>query len=220
MRKLKCGNGYTPANEYFNSADVQEALGVPLNFTSISWILAANFGLALPIPPYNKLPLSKQTGDYVRQAGLPKIEYLLANNVKAAFVHGDIDYMCPSTGAETTALAADWSGQAAFAAAGYERLQGSTEQGTDHGALVKQSGRLSFSRVLQGGHGVSAYAPSTVGKIFERTIMGLDVVTGEQEAAAGYSSKGPTDSLGFRQPLPQDLPGTCVVNGRFLKHNV
>jgi hypothetical protein len=64
---------------YLNRADVQQALGVPLNFTYDSTLVAAVFGLPTP---YTFLG----SGDSVRQAGGPNLEYLLANNVKVALV--------------------------------------------------------------------------------------------------------------------------------------
>jgi carboxypeptidase C (cathepsin A) len=113
--------------------------------------VASNFGVFGPLP---NRPISEATGDAVRQDGLTNIEYLLDNNVKVAFVFGDRDYRCPWTGGEATGLAAKWDHQQDFANAGYEEIQGVTKQGTDHGGLVKQYDRFSFSRVFDSGHAV------------------------------------------------------------------
>jgi hypothetical protein len=153
---------YLPVSNYLNSGTVQSELGVPLNFTYDSAVVTTNFGLP---SPYTKRPIAKQTGDSVRQNGLPDIEYLLANGVKVAFVYGDRDYRCPWTGGQATALAAQWTGGIDFASAGYEELQGISERGLDHGGVVKQAGLLSFTRVFDAGHSVSAYAPETVSRL-------------------------------------------------------
>lgn len=151
-------NYWLPVSTYLSTASVQEDLGVPLNFTYDSNVVAADFGV---FSPYPNRPISKETGDAVRQAGLPNIEYLLDNNVKVAFVFGDRDFRCPWTGGEATALAAKWDHQGDFADAGYQEIQGVTKKGTDHGGLVKQYDSFSFSRVFDSGHAVSAYAPSS-----------------------------------------------------------
>ena len=120
-------------------ANVQQALGAPLNFTESSTLEEAVAGFADVVG----------TGDGVRQAGLPNLEYLLAEGVKVALIYGDREYRCPWTGAETTAKAANWTGQRGFLSAGYERIQSIT--GGDQG-VVKQYGPLSFSRIFNSGH--------------------------------------------------------------------
>lgn len=157
------------------------------------------------------------TGDLVRYAGMSNIEYLLANGVKIALVFGDRDYRCPWTGGEAIAKAAKWTHQSGFRQAGYEKIQGisSGRQG-----VVKQYGLLSFSRILDAGHAVSAYAPEAVYRVFERATFGKDVATGSEEAiGVGYHSTGPTNSWGWRNQLPEDVPHTCMVEGNWTKTN-
>lgn len=204
---------------YLNNATTQQALGVPLNFTYNSNVVSQDFGL--PSPYSGLFPASASSGDVIRQNGLPNIEYLLANNVKIAFIFGDRDYRCPWTGGEATALAANWTGQAGFASAGYDEMQGITTPVEEGGlkALVKQHGRFSFSRVLDAGHSVSAYAPETVYRIFERTVRGTDVVTGETTVSDSYSTTGPTDSWAWRNKLPAQAPQGCIVEGQFTTTN-
>ena len=80
---------------------------------------------------------------------------------------------------------------------------------------MKQFDKFSFSRVFQSGHAVNAYQPETVDRIFQRTILGVDVATGQKNASDGYSSEGPTSSLGlFNGTLP-DTPPTCMIAGAF-----
>jgi hypothetical protein len=119
-------------------------------------------------------------------------------------------------------LAATWTHQAGFIAAGYEEVQGITTPREKGGlrAVVKQYGRLSFSRVLDSGHAVSSYAPETVYRIFQRSMMGMDVVTGKRNAVGtGYHTTGPRDSWSWRNKLPASVPQTCMVEGQFQKRN-
>ena len=198
---------------------MQQALGVPLNFTANSEVVEANFGLP---SIYTNRPIVKQTGDPVRQNGLPNVEYLLVKGAKVAFIFGDRDYRCPWTGGEMTALAAKWMHQSDFAAAGYQEMQGIVTLASEGGqkALVKQSSRFSFSRVMDSGHAVSAYAPETVYRIFERTMQGLDVVSGKESAGDGYHTNGPKQSWSWRNKLPAKTPKGCMVEGQFRPYNV
>ncbi|KAK6438255.1 hypothetical protein LTR95_005548 [Oleoguttula sp. CCFEE 5521] len=114
---------------------VQEALGVPVNFTSTSNLVTNQFVYG--------------SGDFVRRAGLPDIEYLLDQGVKVALIYGDWDYRCPWLGVEQLSLQANWSGAAAYRKAGYEEI---VVNGSYVGGVVRQHGGLSFSRVFQAGH--------------------------------------------------------------------
>jgi carboxypeptidase D len=196
--------------KYLNRPDVQDALGVPLNFTYDSTLMNAVFGLPTP---YTILG----TGDTVRQAGLPNLEYLLSNGVKIALAFGDRDYRCPWTGAEATAKAAAWAHRQGFLAAGYEKIQGIS---SGHQGVVKQYGLLSFSRILDAGHSVNAYAPEAIYRVFQRAMFGVDVATGTKQAVGvGYHTTGPKDSWGWRNKLPADVPHTCMVEGKWTESN-
>lgn len=196
-------------SKYLNTAEVQSALGVPLNFTYDSDIVTANFGFPTPHQIVG-------TGDAFRQAGMKNIEYLLRDGVKVAMVFGDRDYRCPWTGGEATAKAAQWKNQEGFLAAGYEEIQGVSD---GNGALVKQYGQLSFSRVLDSGHAVSAYAPEAVYRIFMRSMFDSDIATGKTHIGPEYHTTGPTDSWEWRNILPEQLPETCMVGGNFTAMN-
>ncbi|KAH0845094.1 hypothetical protein AYO21_01646 [Fonsecaea monophora] len=204
---------YVSVSEYLNRPDVQHSLGVPLNFTYDSVLITGVYGLLPPPTPF------VGTGDSFRQAGLHNVESLLTEGVKVALVFGDRDYRCPWTGGEATALAARWAHQAEFATvAGYEAVQGG---GAKHLGLVKQFANLSFTRVLDAGHSVSAYAPETVSVVFDRVMLGRDVATGSRPVGQKYHSTGPVDSWAWRNELPQadDVPRTCVVEGGFTETN-
>ena len=65
---------------YYNQRWVQEALGVPVNYT-----------FAPPAPVQN---FFAETGDPFRYDGKADLEYLASTGVKIAFVYGDKDYRC------------------------------------------------------------------------------------------------------------------------------
>ena len=181
-----------------------------MNFTYDNELITQLYGI--PAGAYN----FNETGDSVRQAGLPNLEYLLQSGTKIALVYGDRDFRCPWTGAETTAKAAKWAHQQGFQNAGYTKIKGITSG--DQG-VVKQYGPLSFSRILDAGHAANAYAPEAVYRVFERAMFGKDVATGAQAAGANYHSTGPTDSWGWRNKLPADVPHTCMVEGKWTATN-
>ena len=139
------------------------------------------------------------------------LQYLLADGVKVTLIYGDRDYRCPWTVGIATANAFDWKNQKGFLAAGYEELQGISPRG----GVVKQYGQLSFSRIFDAGHAVSAYAPEAVYSIFQRAMFGKDIVSGECAAGPDYHTKGPTDSWGWRNKLPEPAPQSCMVAGEF-----
>lgn len=203
---------YLPVAEYLNTPKIQSALGLPLNWTWDSDVVTAVFGFPTTLP-------LNGTGDGFRQAGLDNINYLLQNDVKIAMLYGDRDYRCPWTGAETTAKAANWTNSAGFLAAGYQPLQGLSQDAK--GGVVKQYGQLSFTRVFDSGHSLSAYAPETVFRVFNRTTFGKDVVSGATVIGPDYHTTGPTDSWGWRNKMPANAPfnDTCIVEGKFLSQN-
>lgn len=184
------------ADGFFNREWVQRELGVPLNFTANSYATQLSFAYII--------------GDPVRAAGLKKMEYLLNSGVKISMIYGDRDYRCPWNGAEKLSLAANWTGSEAFRKSGYEYIQ------TDDcykGGVVRQHGNFSFSRVFEAGHDAAYWQPRTVFEIFTRSMLNLDVATGNKSTMGefnGYSSKGPESSFGIRNELPQSAPiGDC-----------
>lgn len=202
---------YLPVHTYLNRADVQSSLGVPLNFTWVSNLVTAIYGFPTPYDVNG-------TGDSFRVAGLEKLEYLIENDVKISLVFGDRDYRCPWTGGEATAKAVKWEHQKGFLSAGYQEIQGIVSPGAN-GGVVKQYGKLSFSRIFDAGHAVSAYAPEAVYRVFMRSMFGEDVATGERMVDEDYHTTGPTDSWRWRNKLPQSLPETCMVEGNFTRVN-
>jgi carboxypeptidase C (cathepsin A) len=160
---------------YLNSAEVQQALGVPLNFTG---------GSAVIMTTFNK------TGDFVRGKQLAQLGNLLDRGVKVALVYGDRDYQCNWLGGEALSLAINSTQSSGFAAAKYAMVQ--TNASGHVGGLVRQHGNLSFARVFQAGHEVPYYQPETAYQIFNRVMFNQDVATGTLDISSvdGYSSEG------------------------------
>ena len=67
---------------YFNQRWIQEALGVPLNFSAFSNAVSETWFAG---------PLA--TGD-AASGNISNLKYLLANGVKVVMIYGDRDYRC------------------------------------------------------------------------------------------------------------------------------
>jgi hypothetical protein len=179
---------------YLNQAWVQQALGVPVNFTMSSETVFDAFN---------------GVGDMVRGGLMDDLAFLLESNVKVTLVYGDRDFACNWIGGENVSLNIPWSQQQNFAGAGYADLRVNDSY---VGGLVRQYGNLSFARVYQAGHEVPAYQPQTAYEIFRRSMNNLDIATGNiHTAGGGYSTLGPADAWGVRMPAPAPLPNECYV---------
>ncbi|KAH8659941.1 Alpha/Beta hydrolase protein, partial [Xylariales sp. PMI_506] len=170
-------NSFPPrwAAGYLNDADVQQALGVPLNFTGNSDKISAEFFLA---------------GDFVKGKNLEILGQLLDRGVKVALMYGDRDYQCNWFGGEAVSLAINSSSSSAFQRAGYTNINTNSSY---VGGLVRQYGNLSFSRVFQAGHEVPYYQPETAYQIFNRVMFDLDVATGTLATNVSSSSDDGSD---------------------------
>lgn len=182
------------ASGFFNQAWVQKELGVPLNFTGMSYAVQDKFLF---------------TADAFRAAGMEKIEYLLGQGVQVAMVYGDRDYRCSWNGAEKLSLAANWTGADTFRAAGYADIKIS-DCGNNRG-VVRQHGNFSFSRVFQAGHDIAYSQPRIAFEIFTRSMLGLDVATGQHVVGNDYTTEGPKDSWHIRTVLPPAPAVRCNI---------
>lgn len=200
---------YLPTVEYLNQASSLYEFGVPLNWSMQSYPSEAVFGFATT-STYNG------TGDAARQSGVDNLSYLLSHGVRVSLLFGDRDYRCPWTGGEATAKATPWLGRDSFLQAGFQEVEGMASDA--NGAVVRQAGPLAFGRIFDSGHAASAYAPETVFTLFNRTLAGVDIATGTQSVDYDYRTTGPTDSLGWRNTMPEGWPvrSSCVVAGGFL----
>ncbi|KAK4541875.1 hypothetical protein LTR36_007239 [Oleoguttula mirabilis] len=182
---------------YLNQPWVQQALGVPLNWTADSY---ANENVVAGI-----------SGDATRTAGMKSLEYLLNSGIKVALLYGDRDYRCPWLGAEALSLQANWTGGDAFREAGYQYVH---TNDTYNGGVVRQHGLLSFTRVFEAGHDTAWFQPETVSQIFNRVMFDKDVATGQlstQEPFSNYSTHGPSSSFHIKNTLPPIEPVACYL---------
>ncbi|KAI5922426.1 Alpha/Beta hydrolase protein [Camillea tinctor] len=187
--------------EYVNTAAFQLAIGTTLNYTeSNSQVISAFMA----------------TGDYEREAMVPKLAALLDSGVRVGFLYGDRDYICNWIGGEAVslALASSTHNYEQFSSAGYAPI---IVNDSYIGGVVRQLGNLSFSRIYQAGHFIPAYQPETAFEVFARIIMGTSVSTGESIDLAIYNTTGPLNATSTfdlpASPTPtcwlRDIPGSC-----------
>ncbi|KAK8860054.1 Alpha/Beta hydrolase protein [Apiospora arundinis] len=180
---------------YLNSKEVQEALGVPLNFTGLAE--AAN-------------NVFSKTGDFLLGHNVANLGHLLNKGVKVAFMYGDSDYQCNWLGGEAISLNITSKYSADFRKAGYTDIKTNKNE---TGGMVRQFGKLSFSRVYNAGHEVPYYQPETAYQIFHRTMFNKDVATGSQSTKAGckkpYGTTGPADISSVKNKLPKPHKPEC-----------
>lgn len=178
--------------DYLNSADVQAAIGVSINYTETNSAVANAF---------------IQTGDYERGDQISQMAYLLTLGVRVALVYGDRDYICNWLGGEAVSfsIAAQSPAYAPFYSAGYADI---VVNNSYVGGVVRQYGNLSFSRIYDAGHLIPAYQPETAFTLFTRIIMGSDLSLGEPADLGTYRSNGPANATETSK-APDQLEPTC-----------
>ncbi|KAI1099278.1 carboxypeptidase S1-like protein B [Jackrogersella minutella] len=182
-------------NLYLNQPHVQRAIGVPVNFTQASPVVASAF---------------RGIGDYPRPGWLEDIAYLLENGVKVHLMYGDRDFACNWIGGEAVSLAVNYSGTERFRGAGYTDI---VVNETYVGGQVRQLGNFSFSRVYQAGHEIPAFQPETSYKMFHRALFNADIATGTVDLVAtqDYVTDGPADTWAIKNVDPPDLLHFCYL---------
>ena len=124
---------------YLNQAQVQNAIGVNLNYTTDS---SSAIYYAF-----------RETGDFVYDNFLEDLELLLEAGVRVSLYYGDADYICNWFGGQAISLAVKYEHSAHFAVAGYSPM---VVDGVEYGE-VRQFGNFSFTRVYESGHEVPFY---------------------------------------------------------------
>lgn len=201
-------------NGFFNQRWVQQDLGVRVNFTANDY-------------KYQETMFTKTGNVMVQDISL--LEHVLDKGVGVALVFGDRDYKCNcksiaflqkkkrcsvltiltiiGIGAERLSLAMNYPSAPQFRQAGYADIR---TNATYKGGVVRQHGNVSFSRVFEAGHAVAAYQPQTVYEIFQRSMFGKDVATGEESKENG--TRGPLSSWGIRNEVPQkEVENQCYT---------
>lgn len=175
-------------NGYFNQAWVQKDLGVRTNFTSNDNTY--------------QVAMFQLTGDVVIR-DMSSLEHIISSGINVALIYGDRDYQCNWIGGENISLSMDFPTAPTFRKAGYANL---VTNSSYNGGVVRQHGNVSFSRVFEAGHSVTAYQPETVYQIFQRSMFGKDVATGQHKVNDKYSTKGPISSWGIKNKIPKHSP--------------
>jgi carboxypeptidase D len=183
---------------FLNQQWVQQALGVPINYTESSNAVYYAFSA---------------TGDYPRsdvRGYLDDLAYVLDSGIKVALVYGDRDYACNWIGGEEVSLGVNYADAAAFRAAGYTPLHTNSSY---VGGQVRQHGNFSFTRVYEAGHEVPAYQPETAYEIFHRALFNRDLATGKMDIAANgsYSTRGPDSTWHIKNQVPESPAPVCYI---------
>lgn len=170
---------------YLNEANIQNALGVSLNYTDSNNDIYYAF---------------QSTGDFVYPNFLADLEEIVSSGVRVALYYGDADYICNWFGGQAISLAVNYTHSKEFAAAGYQAFKWGNQQYGE----VREYGNFSFTRVYESGHEVPAYQPEAALALFDRVISGVDVADGTKKVTAKLGSVGPanTTHTASAPPLP------------------
>ncbi|KAL4888109.1 peptidase S10, serine carboxypeptidase [Aspergillus ambiguus] len=176
-------------NDYLKKDSVMNAIGVNINYTQSNNDVYYAF---------------QQTGDFVWPNFIDDLEEILALPVRVSLIYGDADYICNWFGGQAVSLAANHSHADQFRAAGYAPL---TVGGVEYGE-TREFGNFSFTRVYEAGHEVPFYQPIASLQLFNRTLFGWDIATGEQKIGPGYETHGKPVATHTESsvPLPSATP--------------
>ncbi|PQE26946.1 carboxypeptidase S1 protein [Rutstroemia sp. NJR-2017a BVV2] len=178
---------------YLNQKHVQDALGVPVNFSANAPVVAQAFSL---------------TGDNVKGGSLETLASIMDTGVSVTMVYGDRDFACNWLGGEAVSHAIPFSHSHVFSSAGIADI---SLPGYPVGAQVRQAGNLSFIRVYSASHNVGLQQPQLAQTIFQRAISGLDIASGTVPAS-GYKTEHMYkhwEHSGESPPFP--LEGACYT---------
>ncbi|KAL1795765.1 hypothetical protein ACET3X_005989 [Alternaria dauci] len=167
---------------YLNLGEVQDALGVTLNYSGSNGIYYA----------------FQNTGDFIYPNFRLDLEYLLSQDVRVSLAYGDADYICNWFGGEAISLAIEYTHSDEFRAAGYEAM---VVDGTEYGE-VRQYGNFSFARIYESGHEVPYYQPVAALAYFNRTLYHYDIATGEEKITANLTTSGSANATHTNSFVP------------------
>ena len=182
--------------DYVNQAEIQQALGVNLNYTESN----NDVGYAF-----------QMTGDFVYPNFLEDLEVILNNGVRVALYYGDADYICNWFGGEAASLALNYTHKAEFAAAGYTPF---IVDGTEYGE-VRQYGNFSFLRIYEAGHEVPFYQPLASLEFFRRVLDNVDIALGKTTLTGSYVTNGTANATHTEPFVPLTISATGTQTGTF-----
>ena len=180
--------------EYLNTAELQSAIGVSINYTESNNASFEAF---------------HQTGDSERGNQIAQISYLLSLGIRVALIYGDRDYICNWFGGEAVSfsIAAQSPAYNAFYSSGYADI---VVNSTYVGGVVRQYGNLSFSRIYDAGHLIPAYQPETAFTVFTRIITGTGISLGEQIDLGTFQTTGDSNATHTNKASDSAKP-TCWI---------
>ncbi|KAJ5986855.1 Peptidase S10 serine carboxypeptidase [Penicillium sp. IBT 35674x] len=161
--------------QYLAKDSVMNALGVDLNYTGSNNEVYFAF---------------QQTGDFVWPNFIEDLEDILTRPVRVALIYGDADYICNWFGGQAISLATKYKHSKEFQAAGYAPF---LVDGVEYGE-TREYGNFSFTRVYEAGHEVPFYQPIAALQLFNRTLNGWELPTGEKKLTSGFGSSGPASA--------------------------
>ncbi|KAJ5780348.1 hypothetical protein N7457_005508 [Penicillium paradoxum] len=161
--------------EYLNKASIQDAIGVDVNYTKSNFDVLYSF---------------YQSGDFAYPNFLEDLEDILSRPVRVALIYGDADYTCNWFGGEAVSLATKYEHAKQFRSAGYTPF---VVDGKEYGA-TREYGNFSFTRVYDAGHMVPFYQPAASLQLFNRTLNGWEIATGEKKIKPDAGSHGPASA--------------------------
>ncbi|KAK5132046.1 hypothetical protein LTR08_000383 [Meristemomyces frigidus] len=161
--------------DYLNLPQVQNAIGVNLNYTDANSDIYWAF---------------QSTGDFIYSNFLADLADILDSGVRVSLYYSDADYICNWFGGQAISLAVNYTHKAEFAGAGYEAL---VYNGIEYGE-VREYGNFSFTRIWEAGHEVPYYQPQAALAIFNRTINHVNLADGSVPVTANLTTGGPANA--------------------------
>ncbi|CAJ2502451.1 Uu.00g098450.m01.CDS01 [Anthostomella pinea] len=158
--------------DYLNTPEVQNALGVDINYTSTS-SNAVYIGF-------------DYTGDWVYPELMEDLEAVLGYGVRVALIYGDADYICNWFGGEAVSLTLNYTHSAEFAASGYTPF---VVDDVEYGE-GRQYGNFSFTRIYDSGHEIPYYQPKAALEFFRRILGDMIISDGSEKVTPTYESEG------------------------------
>ncbi|KAK2759322.1 hypothetical protein FQN54_002800 [Arachnomyces sp. PD_36] len=140
----------------------------------------------------------QRTGDWIFPNFIEDLEELLELPVRISLIYGDADYICNWFGGEAISLAANYTGAESFAKAGYVPM---TVDGVEYGS-TREYGNFSFTRIYESGHEVPYYQPIASLALFNRSLNGWDMASGEVRVTKDYGTVGEPTST-HTEPFPE-----------------
>ncbi|KAL2074958.1 hypothetical protein VTL71DRAFT_8738 [Oculimacula yallundae] len=178
---------------YLNQKHVQNALGVPVNFSANAPVVAQAFS---------------STGDNVRWGSLEALASILDAGVAVTMMYGDRDYACNWLGGDAVSHAIPFAQSHVFSSAGIADI---ILTGYPVGAQVRQAANLSFIRVYSASHNVGLQQPQLAQTIFQRAISGLDIASGTVSASGHVTEHIYKHWEHTSDPPPFPLEGGCYT---------